>query len=289
MLPSSASHFATVLEHERKRIEASGLAQLTLTVRALRRVEALLRAPLRIGIMGEFNSGKSSLANLLIGYPALPTFQLSNTRIATRIHYAEAPCVTALFADGRHIALGPSRMPDEEPWRVDVGLPAPQLRGCEVVDLPGLADPWLGYCANQIGRHRIDLGIWCTFSTQAWKESEAAAWLQLPLRVRENGILAVTNRDLLAPGQEEKIMAHLARVAGPHFRACRAIAAPLARQALDSAGAVADAEVWERSGADDFLEAVEQAISRIVEARTEKARQLVHNLSGRALHDLPES
>ena len=65
---------------------------------------------------------------------------------------------------------------------------------------------------------KADTVIWCTPAMQAWKASEERAWLTLPERVRQRGILAVTFEDAIAsPGDAERLLARLHAEAASHF------------------------------------------------------------------------
>ena len=68
--------------------------------RAFGRMARAANRPLRIGILGESNSGKSSLANLLVGVSTLPALPVANTRLPTLLMYARAPFVIGLYESG---------------------------------------------------------------------------------------------------------------------------------------------------------------------------------------------
>ena len=73
--------------------------------RAFQRMAKAANRPLRIGILGEANSGKSSLANLLAGVSALPADPVANTRLPALLKYAAKPSVTAIYESGERIAF----------------------------------------------------------------------------------------------------------------------------------------------------------------------------------------
>ena len=278
--------FAASVRRARQEIEAAAgakLARLASGLRALARIEVILRRPLRLALMGEFNSGKSTLANLLIGNAPLPTLQLSNTRIPTLIHYHPEPVVTAFLDGGQAelLTLSNPKAP-QDTLRIQVGMPMAHLGACEFIDFPGFSDPWLSYGAVEIGRHPIDAAIWCTFSTQAWKESESTAWRLLPARIRQSSILAVTSKDLLNQDQVAKVMARLARAA-PEFIAQVPVSALTARKAIDAAGNVKDAGLWRRSGADDLLSTAQRLLSRVRAQRLAKAKAMTSRIAASVL------
>jgi Dynamin family len=277
--------FAEFVRKARHRLEKTGdgLARLTPALRALKHIEAQLVRPLRLAILGEFNSGKSTLVNLMVGNAPLPTLQISNTRIPTLLHYAPSPVVSAALRGGvSRVLTTTSEMPAET-IRIRVGMPMPYLRACEIVDFPGFADPWLSYGALDIARHPVDAAIWCTFSTQAWKESESTAWRILPARIRANSLLAVTNKDLLAGDQMAKLMARIRKAAGGDFKEIALISALEARKGLSDRGEIGDPALWRASGAESFYGGVQRLLSAIRQHRLEKAKALTSKIAGSAL------
>ena len=203
--------------------------------RAFRRMAKAANRPLRIGILGEANSGKSSLANLLAGVSALPTDPVANTRLPALLKYAAKPSVTVLYESGERIAFpvrqnvaqvvaaiqdsgGKSNLPAGKSVPtsrvkiLEVGLPSGILHSVEILDLP----------VGQLGLpgYGMDAAIWTTVATQAWRESERAQWTKLPQAIRSRSLLAVTFCDLVA-GREnnlKRLQARLETSAKPHFR-----------------------------------------------------------------------
>ncbi|WP_170937379.1 MULTISPECIES: dynamin family protein [Rhodomicrobium] len=283
----AALAFAATVGRARAEIEAAGgagLAALAPAIRALRRIEALLRHPLRLALMGEFNSGKSTLANLLIGNAPLPTLRLSNTRIPTLIHYAPEPMVAAVLEDGSKQRLTTEApTPLAEMLRIQLGMPMPHLRACEIIDFPGISDPWLSYGALDIGRHPVDAVLWCTFATQAWKESEAAVWRLLPEHMRRHAMLSVTSKDLLSEEQSAKVMARLRKATTDTFADHALISALQARKAIDRDGGVQDAGIWRMSGAADFYGRLQALLGGLRARRLEKAKAMTHAIAGAAI------
>ncbi len=109
--------------------------------RAFGRIARAANRPLRIGILGESNSGKSSLANLLVGVSTLPALPVANTRLPTLLMYARAPFVVGLYETGERVALSASeRYPQGILKRLEVGLPSNLLRSVEILDFPGAAN-----------------------------------------------------------------------------------------------------------------------------------------------------
>jgi energy-coupling factor transporter ATP-binding protein EcfA2 len=267
---------------------AAGSKRLDPALGALHRTEVWLQAPPRVAILGEFNSGKSSLANLLAGIEALPTSIVSNTCIPTLLRYAGDPIIEARYADGRTQRIDVDKPIDKRRLqRLDVGLPAPQLRRINLLDLPGLADPRHGGSPAVLGAHRPSAAIWCTVATQAWKESERVAWLAMPPRVRANSILAVTFKDLLtSPAEEARVLQRLREQAGPHFREIVLVATRAALEQPEEArfaGGETTAGVWQTSGGLTMIRALDRMVDVVERMRIDRARKVTAAIAGRAL------
>lgn len=285
---ASCERFAGALHGIREELaeKSRTLPQFARTVRALRASEALLHRPLRVALLGESNAGKSTLANLMLGNAVLPTLQLSNTRIPTLIRYAPQPTITAIMESGAQRPLTPGERAPDGIICAAVGLPIRHLLGCEVIDFPGFADPWLGYRSTDVARHRVDISVWCTFSTQAWKESERAAWSRLPKRMRANALLLGTSKDLLRDEQALKVAARLVTTGGPEFRGSMLISSMQARKALDAQGAVRDVPQWRASGAAEYFGALGNLVAEIRAARLKRVQGFANRVAGEALGNL---
>jgi Dynamin family len=178
--------------------------------------------PRRIVVVGEFNSGKTSLVNVLLGEPVLSASFIVRTAYPTVVGFAARPSLSAEIANRRRIRLGWDRLDQAAPEgtrRLHVGMPLERLRRLRVIDTPGLGfgDESRDKLTLRICS-RADTVIWCTPATQAWKASEERAWLTVPKRVRDHGILAVTFEDAIASLTDVgRLLARLRAEAGCHF------------------------------------------------------------------------
>jgi len=180
------------------------------------------RRPARIVVIGEFNSGKTSLVNALLGSPVLSASFVTRTVHPTVVAFAAKPSFAAELAHRRRIRMAWDRLdhqlPQDTRW-LHIGLPLERLRALRVIDTPGLGsgddvcdEHTLGICRQG------DTVVWCTPAMQAWKASEERAWLTLPVRVRQRGILAVTFEDaIVSPTDAERLLARLNADAASYF------------------------------------------------------------------------
>jgi predicted GTPase len=191
---------------------------------APRRAEPRLLAtpPARVVIAGEYNSGKTWLANSLLGAQALPTSFVTRTELPTVVEYGARSRLAIERSDRSRRATTWEELEAGacEGHRLCVRLPSPRLRGLRLIDTPGLGDGDEGMSRRIRGLCRnADLVLWCTSALQAWKASERDIWLSLPARVRDKGVLVLTFSDMLRRDQDAtRVLARLQAEAGPHFR-----------------------------------------------------------------------
>jgi len=257
-------------------------SQLSAAIRALRRMEQRLDRPLRLAVCGEVNAGKSSLANLLGRIESLPTAAISNTRIPTLLYYAPEPEIWALHhAGGGRVRLRADRkMLPRSLFRLEVGLPSPGLRVAQVLDLPGLAGPG----QVDLALHAVDATLWCTVSTQAWKESERLAWTEMPPRLRACGLLVATHADLLANARDrEKLMTRLRGECGALFREIVMVSTLDALAFVREGEPALERPAWRASGADTLDTALSALLMSVREQRAQSALGLTGRIAHRAL------
>ena len=152
--------------------------------------------PARIVVIGEFNSGKTSLVNALLGAAVLPASFTTHTAYPTVVGFAAKPWLRAEVAGRRRVTVAWNAIdgaPAGHIRRLYVGMPLDRLRTLRATDTPGfgLGDED-GEARALMACRGADAVIWCTPAVQAWKASELRTWLALPRAVRRRGVLAVT-------------------------------------------------------------------------------------------------
>jgi hypothetical protein len=179
--------------------------------------------PVRVIVIGEFNSGKTTLVNTLVGAAVLPASFTTHTPYPTIVRFAAKPSLRAEVAQRRRVPIAWDQVdgvPLAHICRLHVGVPLDRLRTLRAIDTPGLG---LGDETVEARTFRscrtADVVIWCTPAMQAWKASEMRTWLALPKAVRRRGILAVTFMDQLrSPGDATRLLGRLHADAAPLFR-----------------------------------------------------------------------
>ncbi len=160
-------------------------------------IAARLLAPLRIVVAGEFNTGKTTLCNRLVGVDALPTSALPMTNLWTRVYAASSLEAFARCSAGRREPVGADTTAITDWIGLEVGMPSARLAGVELIDLPGLADPRFDRSISMVRDAHPHVLLWCSSSTQACKESERNEWTQLPASLLARSFLVLTFADLV--------------------------------------------------------------------------------------------
>ncbi len=234
--------------------------------------------PVRLAVVGEFNAGKSTFINALMGADVAPTGVLPTTATLHHLRWAPDPFAKILFRPGvrpseRIVALGDLRatlgaIDPPSLARVEIRLPLTALVRVEVLDTPGFNAPE--------GRHadlaraafeEADILFWLLDATQALKESERAV-LEEANRCRLPVQMLVNKADRLGPDDLAHVMRSVTEaLAQAHLPSWRPPVALSAKRAL--ASKIAGAASLDDSG----WPAVEQLLENEVVARSEELKE----------------
>lgn len=174
----------------------------------------------RVVVLGEFSAGKSTLINLMTGQQSLRTQVTATQMPAVWMSYGEgAPYRVDL--DGKEHPVDPGN-PDsisvDDTAYVRAFMKAPALEMCDLIDTPGNSDPNIPSIAWERVAELADVAIWCSPSTQAWRQSELAAWRSVPEQLRARSILLLTRADKLRSDDDrKKVLRRVDREAGDLF------------------------------------------------------------------------
>lgn len=193
-------------------------AELAAALRALNRLRAGLSRPARLIIAGSINSGKSSLANQLLGTRLVPTSLQRNSYIPTLLRYSERPVATGVGEDGS-VSILTSGNADAtcDVCALTLGVPSARLKSLEILDLPGLDQGSVG--GLEAKDLHGDMLIWCTPSSSPWGEQERMFWQARPPWLKSRSLLVVTHPDLLTKTrQTERLLRRVYGEAESEFR-----------------------------------------------------------------------
>jgi len=195
----------------------------------VRRVEGDLAAKLRANrfhlvVVGEFNHGKTTFVNALLGGHILPVGVTPTTAVIHEIGWADQPSAKVVYESGetrelafddvRYFAIG-NETPSPDPGPVkhlEIGYPSDLLRHqIALVDTPGVND--LSLQRSDITYKYIpqsDAVLFLLDAGQLVKESERVFLQQKLLgQSRDKIVFVVTKRDILDPPELEEAMRYV--------------------------------------------------------------------------------
>jgi len=239
--------------------------------KAWERIEQWSRRKPVFALMGEFSAGKSTLMNFLLRKQALPT-QVTATQLPpVWFSWGNKPAYV-MGHDGATRTIDLDQLDQvgvNDAQFIRIYLQADILEAVDLIDTPGISDPKI---QSDVWRRAVGQAngvLWCTHSTQAWRETERATWVSLPERLHHNSLLLVTRADALDLKDRQKVLRRVNREAGHLFNRTILFSARDAIIARDKTG---DAELWSRSGGgkmiDSFLEITEHIMDNRAEMLT---------------------
>lgn len=214
----------------------------------------------RVCLMGEFSAGKSTLSNLLIGSAAVPVnvtaTQLPPVWIS---HGTDKPYRVGLDGETANIDLeNLEKVRVEDTGHIRIFNEAKFLKMCDLIDMPGISDPNMAADVWQRMIHHADIVIWCSHATQAWRQSEAAVWSQMPKELHEKSILLLTRMDrILSERDRARVVKRVEKEAGDMFRKILPVSLIKAVEAGE------DPQAWEDSGASALLTTLSGLVNEV--------------------------
>jgi GTPase SAR1 family protein len=175
----------------------------------------------KVAILGEFSSGKSTLANVLLGRVSSPV-RVTATQVPPiwYTHGEGDPIVVDSEGQETEISLSEvASVPVEGTQFVRVFLDAPVLEHLDFIDMPGSSDPNMSPDIWNAILPQADALIWCTPATQAWRQSEAAIWDEVDPDIQQRSVLLVTRIDkVLSDVDRARLMKRIRRETADTFR-----------------------------------------------------------------------
>lgn len=244
----------------------------------LQRIPKLEEERFVLVVLGEFNHGKSTFVNALLGANVLPAGITPTTATINHIVYADKPCAKAVLEGDTVRAVDPKALSEwvtiegqraDKVKYVEVGWPAEILRDrVTLVDTPGVND--ISEARAEITYNyipRADAVLFLLDSAQVLKQSERAFLEQRILRRSRDKLLFVIGKsDLLSPEEREETLRYCRENLAPLLDAEPVLFTVSAKQAL--AGKI------EESGVRELLAYLHKYLAE------ERGRVLLDNASG---------
>ena len=245
------------------------------------RLAAKLRKPIRVALGGEFSSGKSSLANMLVGKEVITTSVTASTLPTVIFEYSETEKSRAIWPDGKVqewdvIDVNPKETEGAD--RIYVGLNRPLLKQFEFLDTPGTGDPSRDEDQIENMARLAHLVLWCSNGAQAWRETERHLWSELPKRLHENSILVLTHVDMPRVAKQlDRLLKRVNKDAQKYFQEIVPVATLKATEARNAEGEVTDKKEWESSGGEGLMGALNSAAGELRTAHRLAAKKILDN------------
>lgn len=203
--------------HKLKKTDFGSYAELRgLLDQSLDKLQRALHRRPTVVVAGASNSGKTSVANMLAGFDVLPAAVVANTTVPVSLRHGIVPTVSAVTTNGR-VPLNTLAIDEplpkflmDGPERIEVELPSMRDAGFEILDTPA-------WPVEALASKTADILIWCSVASRPWTESERRAMIDLPARLRDRSLLAITNKDALAPAERVRVLSRYKELAGQHF------------------------------------------------------------------------
>lgn len=235
--------------------------------------------PLRLAILGEFNAGKSTFLNALLGEDVAPTGILPTTAALHWLSWAADPFARIVLrgAPDRIVAHAELKralreLPSEKVERVLLHAPIELLRRIELLDTPGLNSGDVSHTeAAEKAFEEAHLAIWLLDATQPLKESERAVLSKVAGADLSVWVL-LNKRDRLSEEQAGLALAHVRE--GLEGAGLRSYAEPLMLSAKEAlSGRLGDKSALAKSGWDKVERALEEIVAIRVPLRERALRR----------------
>lgn len=175
--------------------------------------------PLLVAVLGEFNSGKSTLLNALLGTDVAPTGVMPTTASLHHVAWAPDPFARVVVHGGTDrvvphdelkTTLSALRRDGERVHRVLIYAPIERLKRIEILDTPGFNAPDTTHAEEaRRGIEEAHVALWLLDATAPLKDSER----QVIEQVAAAGVpiqVLVNKRDRVGEDGIEDVMAYVA-------------------------------------------------------------------------------
>ena len=229
-------------------------------------------------VMGREGSGKSSLINMLLG----GQFISPPAGIAVcEVVYGNSYQVTFGWPDGTtHLRTDPAEQhqPPAGADRMRYALPIEALKSHSYCEIQQPDDPALQRDMSALALARGQVFVWCS---EGFDISEQQAWQGLPDGVKDHSFLALTKADRqIMKGDLSERLAELEDVASQEFLGLHPVATLHGLKARS--GDSLQPDLWQASGGQDLLQAIEEQVANGRAAELDQAMMLLAQLGAAA-------
>lgn len=207
--------------------------------------EAGENEPLKIAVIGQFSSGKSTLINTILGREILPSGVVPVTAKATYIKYAPNELLSVIYKDGRSEALEIGDLANFVDQRNDlkdiknitIYANNELLKRVTFIDTPGLNSRNSGDTRETLRifseAHAV---LWISLIDNAARASESGELELLPRILRENSLMILSQKDRLGSDDIERVLGHSRRTLGQFFSGIVPVSSKLEKSGENDSG-----------------------------------------------------
>lgn len=230
-------------------------------------LSARLAGPVKMALAGEFSSGKTTLARMLLGQDFVTTKASASAMPTVRFRYGVHEKFTLITGDEQRDIAGLDDLTDADMRAADalvITIDLPFLKRVELFDTPGTSDPTRTIDQIVDIANEVDFIMWCTNATQAWRQSERAMWEELPARSHVNSLLIVTHVDLpKVKASLPRLMKRMHKEASDMFRQILPVDLLSAIKSRFDASLVNDPINWMESGGEACIAAISEIVDQV--------------------------
>ena len=232
-----------------------------------------LKAPVQVVLLGREDSGKSRLANMLLGDAVMPNIPEVP---ALEIAAGPVPRTVYLMEDGSSQQQDAAQVGQPVPPGtaiVRVEHPAPLLNRLSLTEVNLTGGPANQQAAADWAMQRADIVLWCT---QSFDATEQALWNAAPDALKDHSFLVLTKADqLLMKGALPDRIARLQDVVAEEFYSLFPVAT---LQAITARGSDAppDNDLWDASGGKALMDTILRLVDNGRTADTDNARMFLN-------------
>jgi len=232
-----------------------------------------LKAPVQVVLLGRKDSGKSRLANMLLGDAVMPSVPEVP---ALEIAAGPVPRTVYLMEDGSSQQQDTAQAGQPVPSGtaiVRVEHPSPLLNKLSLTEVSLTGSPANQQAAADWAMQRADIVLWCT---QSFDATEQALWNSAQDALKDHSFLVLTKADqLLMKGTLPDRIAQMEDVVAEEFYSLFPVATLQAITARGPDG-TRDNDLWDASGGKALMEAILRLVDTGRTADTDNARMFLN-------------